>query len=126
MALPPKPKSRPVVLRTLLAGALSASALGACSDDAGNPPDATIIPPQPPPQPAPPDGMPTPDAFRPPPPQPPPQPPPPVDAMPPPPPQPPPQDAFVPIPPQPPPPPPQPPPDEPIEGSASQPGKRGR
>jgi hypothetical protein len=37
MSLPPKPKSRPVILRTLLAGALAAGSLVACGDDDGGP-----------------------------------------------------------------------------------------
>lgn len=59
MSLPPKPKSRPVILRTLLAGALAAGSLVACGDDDGGTPaidaretqDGPIIPPQPPPPP---------------------------------------------------------------------------
>lgn len=57
MSLPPKPKTRPVILRTLLAGALAATSLVACGDDDGGTPaiDAREntdgpIPPQPPPQ----------------------------------------------------------------------------
>lgn len=58
MSLPPKPKSSPVILRTLLAGALAAGSLVACGDDDGGTPaiDARQntdgpIPPQPPPLP---------------------------------------------------------------------------
>jgi hypothetical protein len=58
MSLPPKPKSRPVILRTLLAGALAAGSLVACGDDDGGTPaidarentDGPIAP-QPPPLP---------------------------------------------------------------------------
>lgn len=64
MSLPPKPKSRPVILRTLLAGALAATSLAACGDDDGNTPaiDAresqdAPVPPQPPPQPPPQDAQ---------------------------------------------------------------------
>lgn len=35
MSLPAKPKSQPVIIRTLLAGALAASSLVACGDDGG-------------------------------------------------------------------------------------------
>ena len=57
MSLPPKPKSRPVILRTLLAGALAAGSLVACGDDDGGTPaidaretqDGPIAP-QPPPR----------------------------------------------------------------------------
>lgn len=70
MSLPPKPKSRPVILRTLLAGALAAGSLAGCGDDDGGSPaidaretqDGPIAPQPPPPQPPPQPPPPPPDA----------------------------------------------------------------